>query len=102
MKILLNNFFSFGIKMCPKLSNFLTIQKPYNVDRISVTNFAALIKPNVFDGSNYKHWREWLISWLTAMNLMHVTKGKPEQFTPEGVHSASDKTFLRLHYKCSC
>jgi hypothetical protein len=24
-----------------------------------------------------------MILWLTAMNIIHVTKGKPEQFTPE-------------------
>jgi hypothetical protein len=72
-----------GIKMYHKSPIFLTIQKPYIVDRLSVANFAAIIKPNVFDGSNYKCWRERLILWMTAMDLMHVTKGKPEQFTPE-------------------
>jgi hypothetical protein len=52
MEILLNNIFSFGIEMSLKLPNYLTIQKPYNVDRLSVANFSALIRPNVFDGSN--------------------------------------------------
>lgn len=59
------------------MSSFLTIQKPYIVDRPSVSSFAASIKPNVFDGSNYKRWRERL-TWLTAMNVMHVVAGKPE------------------------
>jgi hypothetical protein len=65
------------------------------VDRFLVAHFAATVKPNVFDGSNYKHWREWLISWLTVMNLMHVTKEKPEQFTLEegSAFDASDNLF---------
>jgi hypothetical protein len=41
-----------GIKMNQKLPIYLTIQKPYLVDRLSVTSFAAMLKPNVFDGSN--------------------------------------------------
>jgi hypothetical protein len=41
------------IKMYRKLPNCLTIQKPYIVDRLSVTSFAVSLKPNVFDGSNY-------------------------------------------------
>ena len=83
MKILLIYLFNFGIKLCPKMPSYLTIQKPNSVNRLSVANFAATIKPPPFDGSNYKRWRERLILWLTAMRLMHVTKGKPDQFTPE-------------------
>ena len=29
-----------GIKMCQNLPTFLTIQKPYSVDRFSIANFA--------------------------------------------------------------
>ena len=50
---------------------------------LSVSSFAATIKPPHFDGSNYKCWCERLILWLTAMRLMHVTEGKPDQYTPE-------------------
>ena len=44
----------FGIKIYRKLPSFLTIQKPDFVNRLSVSRFAASIKPPHFDGSNYK------------------------------------------------
>ena len=68
----------FGIKIYQNLPIFLTIQKPERVNRLSVASFVVTIKPPPFDGSNYKRWRERLILWLTAMNLMHATKGKTE------------------------
>jgi hypothetical protein len=43
-----------GIKIYRKTSIFLTIQNAYYVDRFSVANFATIIRPNVFDGFNYK------------------------------------------------
>ena len=55
----------FGIKIYRKLSSYLTIQKPDLVNRLSVSSFAASIKPPLFDGSNYKRWQERLILWLT-------------------------------------
>jgi hypothetical protein len=61
----------------------LTIQKHDCCDRLSVTSFVAVLKPNAFDGSNYKRWCDWMILWLTAMYIIHVANGKPEQFTPE-------------------
>jgi hypothetical protein len=48
-----------------------------------VTSFAAALKPNAFDGSNYKRCRDRMILWLTSMNIIHVANGKTEQFTPE-------------------
>ena len=42
----------FGIKIYQKLPSFLTIQKPELVNRLSVSSFAATIKPPPFDGSN--------------------------------------------------
>ena len=86
---------AFGIKIYQKLPIFLTIQKPDLVNRLSVSSFAATIKPPPFDGSNYKHWRERLILWLTALRMMHVKEGKPEQFTPEkgSVFDEADNLF---------
>ena len=52
---------AFGIKIYRKLPIFLTIQKPDLVNRLSVSSFAATIKPPPFDGSNYKRWQERLI-----------------------------------------
>ena len=79
--------FNFGIKIYRNMPRILTIQKPYIVDRLSVSSFAASIKPNVFDGSNYKRWRERLTLWLTAMNVMHVVAGKPEGSTSEDANA---------------
>jgi hypothetical protein len=76
-------FMIFGIKISRKMPKNLTIQKLDCCDRLSITSFAAALKPNAVDGSNYKQWRDRMILWLTAMNIIHVTNGKPEQFTPE-------------------
>jgi hypothetical protein len=73
----------FGIKIYRKIPKFLTIQKLNCCDRLSVTSFATALKPNAFDGSNYKRWCDRMIFWLTAMNIIHVAKGKTEQFTPD-------------------
>ena len=51
----------FGIKIYRKLPSSLTFQKPDLVNRLSVSSFAATIKPPPFDGSNYKRWQERLI-----------------------------------------
>jgi ABC-type lipopolysaccharide export system ATPase subunit len=79
----MNSLIISGIKMYRKLPIYLTIQKPYYVDRLSVTSFAATLKPNVFDGSNYKRWKQRVTHLLTTMSIMHVIQGKPEQFSPE-------------------
>jgi hypothetical protein len=73
----------FGIKIYHKMLKLLTIQKLNCCNRPSVTSFAAALKLNAFDGSNYKRWRDRMILWFTAMNIIHVAKLKLEQFTPE-------------------
>jgi len=65
-----------------KMPKFLTFQKP-DIRQFSVSGFAAALKPDDFDGTNYKRWRAKMVLWLTAMNSYHATQGKPEQFTPE-------------------
>jgi hypothetical protein len=47
-------FMIFGIKICRKMPKNLTIQNLDCCDRLSVTSFADALKPNAFDGSNYK------------------------------------------------
>jgi hypothetical protein len=86
---------NFGIKMYPKMPIYLTIQKPDFVDRLMVANFATIIIPNAFYGSNFNRWRERVILWLMALNIMHVAKGKPKQFTPEegSAFKAADNLF---------
>ena len=66
----------FGIKIYQKLPRFLTFQKPNCVNRLSVSSFAASIKPPPFDGSNYKRWQERLILWLTISRVIHIKEGK--------------------------
>ena len=53
------------IKLLLKLSNILTIQKRNR--QFSVVGFASMLKPNVFERTNYKRWRQGCILWLTAM-----------------------------------
>jgi hypothetical protein len=54
------------------MPNFLTIQK--HDRKFSVVGFAGLLKPNVFDGTYYKRWRQRCILWLTAMHGYFVAK----------------------------
>jgi hypothetical protein len=68
----------FGIKIYRKMPKFLRIQKLDCCDRFPVSSFAATLKLNNVDGSNYKRWRDTMILWLTAMNIIHVVKGNPE------------------------
>jgi hypothetical protein len=73
----------FEIKIYQKMAKILTIQKLDCCDRLSVPSFAIALKLIAFDGSNYKWWHDRVILWLTAMNIIHVTKWKHEQFTPD-------------------
>jgi hypothetical protein len=56
LTIILKYLLNYGIKICQNVAYHLTIQKPYNVDRImfGATSFANTIKPKSFDGSNFK------------------------------------------------
>jgi hypothetical protein len=85
--ILINNIIiclvTFGIKIYRIVPKFLTIQKLECCDRLSVTSFVVALKPNAFDGSNYKWCHNRRILWLTATNIIHVAKGKLEQLTSE-------------------
>ena len=64
------------------MPKFLTIQK-HDIRQFSVSGFVTALKPNGFDGTNYKRWHAKMVLWLTAMNCYHAAQGKPEQFTPE-------------------
>ena len=60
----------------------LTIQKP-NVRHFSVRGFAAVLKPDPFDGKNFLIWKAKMELWLTAMSCFHATEGKPANLPPE-------------------
>ena len=72
----------YGIKMTWKLPIILTFQKP-NFRHFSVRGFAAVLKPDPFDGKNFLVWKAKMELWLTAMSCYHVFEGKPANLSPE-------------------
>jgi len=60
------------MKLILKLPKFLTIQKPDGY--FSVVSFAGMLKPNVFEGTHYKRWRQRCILWLTAMHCYFIVE----------------------------
>ena len=73
---------NYGIKMTWKLSIILTIQKP-NFRHFSVRGFAAVLKPDPFDGKNFLVWKAKMELWLTAMSCYHISDGKPANLPSE-------------------
>jgi len=69
--LLLFLWINFNMKM-PK---FLIIQKS-NIRQFFVSGFAAALKLDDFDGTNYRRTR-------AKMNCYHATEGNAEQFTPD-------------------
>jgi hypothetical protein len=49
-----------------------------------MAGFADALKPEKFTGMHFKRWQVKATLWLTAMNVFHVSKGKPKGvLTPE-------------------
>jgi hypothetical protein len=49
-----------------------------------MATFADALKLEKFNGMHFKRWQVKATLWLTAMNVFHVSKGKPEgALTPE-------------------
>jgi hypothetical protein len=67
----------FLINFNMKLPKFLAVQKP-DIRQFFVSGFAVALKPNGFDGTNYKIWCAKMVLWLTVMNCYHAAQGKPE------------------------
>ena len=72
----------YEIKMIRKVPINLTIQKP-NVRHFSVRGFAAVLKPDPFDGKNFLIWKAKMELWLTAMSCFHAAEGKRANLPPE-------------------
>jgi hypothetical protein len=72
----------YGIKMIWKMPIILKIQKP-NVRHFSVRGFAAVLKPDPFDGKNFLIWKAKMELWLTAMSCFYAAEGKPVDLPPE-------------------
>jgi hypothetical protein len=67
-----------------KLLFFLSIQKPYNTNFSFMVGFVDALRPEKFSGEHFKRWQMRVIPWLSAMNVLWVSKGKPEgTLTPE-------------------
>jgi hypothetical protein len=99
----------FWIKLLLKWPNSLTIQK---CDRqFSVAGFAGMLKPNVFDCTRYKRWRQRCILWLTAMHCYFVAEPRaagPQTPEEERAFQHADNTgsnfehARRHHSGCIC
>jgi hypothetical protein len=77
-----------------KMPIFLTVQKP-NVRHFFVSSFAAVLKPEPFDGKNFLIWKAKMELWLTAISCYHAAEGKPANLPPkdEAKFKADDNLF---------
>jgi hypothetical protein len=67
-----------------KLLFFPSIQKPYDRNFSFMARFFYALRPKKFSGEYFKRWQTRVILWLSAMNVLWVSKGKPEgPLTPE-------------------
>jgi hypothetical protein len=67
-----------------KLLIFSTIQKSYCRNFSFMAGFVDAPRPEKFYGEHFKRWQTRVILWLSAMNVLWVSKGKPEgPLTPE-------------------
>jgi hypothetical protein len=84
----------FWIKMNRNLALIPTIQK---LDRpFTVSGFAAHLKPNVFDGTNYKRWVHKLELWLISMSIWFITEGpsaRPHTLKEDRAYQTADNLF---------
>ena len=76
------------------MPNNLTIQKP-NYRHFSIRGFAAILKPDPFDGKNFLIWKAKMELWLTAMSCYRVVEGKPDNLprVDEAKFKADDNLF---------
>ena len=64
-------------KLFGKLLIFPTIQKPY-YRQFTPSDFAASMRPPMFEGIHYKRWRVRAVLWFQTMSCYDATLGKPE------------------------
>jgi hypothetical protein len=57
---------------------FPTMQKSYCRHFSFMAGFVDALKSTPFTSVNFKRWQMRVTLWLTAMNLLWVSKGKPE------------------------
>ncbi|XP_025823852.1 uncharacterized protein LOC112899560 isoform X1 [Panicum hallii] len=76
--------FYLRINLKLKLLFIPSIQKPYYRNFSFMAGFVDALRPEKFSGEYFKRWQTRVIMWLSAMNVLWVSKGKPEgPLTPE-------------------
>jgi hypothetical protein len=61
-----------------------SIQKLYIRNFSFMAGFVDALRPEKFSSEHFKRWQTRAILWLSAMNVLWVSKGKPEEpLTPE-------------------
>jgi hypothetical protein len=60
-----------------KLLFIPSFQKPYNRNFSFMARFVDVLRPEKFSGEHFKRWQTRVILWLSAMNVLWVSKGKP-------------------------
>jgi hypothetical protein len=61
-----------------KLLLIPTFQKPYYRNFSFMAEFVDALRPEKFSGGHFKRWQTRVILWLSAMNVLWLSKGKPE------------------------
>jgi hypothetical protein len=61
-----------------KLLIFPIFQKPYYRNFSFMAGFVDALRPEKFSGEHFKRWQTRVILWLSAMNVLWVSKGKPD------------------------
>jgi hypothetical protein len=64
-----------------KLSNYLTIQKPYyrSFLELSMASFADALRPEKFSGAHFKRWSVKVTNCLMAIKVFWAKDGLPEK-----------------------
>jgi hypothetical protein len=65
-----------------KLLFFPSIQKPYYRNFNFMAGFVDALRPEKFSVEHFKRWQTRVILWLSALNVLWVSKGKPKGLLP--------------------
>jgi hypothetical protein len=76
--------FYLRINLKLKLLFIPSFQKSYYRNFSFMAGFVDALRPEKFCGEHFKRWQTRVILWLSSMNVLWVSKGKPEgPLTPE-------------------
>jgi hypothetical protein len=75
-----------------KLLFIPSIQKSYYKNFSFMAGFVDALRPEKFSGEHFKRWQTGMILWFSTMNLLWVSKGKPEGLlTPKQVSDSGPR-----------